>query len=231
VPRSYDSRRRQAQAAATRQAILEAADGLFARDGYVATTMEAIATEAGVALKTVYVGFGTKAGLLRSLWDLRLKGDSDDAPVAEREWYRATLAEPDPEELLRRIARNSSTVKARIGGLLGVIRTAAAVDADASALWELIQSDFHANQRVLVDALATAGGLRADLTVEQATDVLWTINHPDIWLLLVGERGWTNEQFESWFVGALPDLLLSRRAADARPSPAPRRRRGTAGTG
>ena len=230
MPRTYDSTRRRAQAAATRQAILEAAHDRFVADGYVATTVDAIAQEAGVALKTVYVAFGTKARLLRALWDLKLKGDDDEAPVAQRAWYQETLAEPDPAQIVRRIATNSCAVKRRIGRLLGVIRTAAAVDDDAADLWALIQSDFHANQRVLVEALGARKGLRSDLTVERAADVLWTINHPDVWLLLVGERGWSEDEFEAWFAGALADLLLSGAAAP-RPSAPRRSRRGSAGTG
>jgi AcrR family transcriptional regulator len=197
--RRYDSRRRLAQAAETRRSILDAAQRRFERDGYVATTMEAIAREADVALKTVYVGFTTKAGLLRALWDLRLKGDLDDAPVADRDWYRAALDEPDAERQLRLIAHNSCVVKRRIGPMLRVIRSAAEVDADGAALWRLIQTDFYANQRALVDALEARGGLREGLDAATATDILWTLNHPDVWLLLVSERGWTPNQFEEWF--------------------------------
>jgi AcrR family transcriptional regulator len=206
--RRYDSRRRQAQAAATRRAILDAAQVLFERDGYVPTTMDAIAGEAGVALKTVYSAFATKSGLLRSLWDLLLKGDTDDAPVADRSWYREMLAEPDPERLLRLNARNARIVKTRIGPLLGVIRSAAVVDPDGAALWRLIQSDFHANQRTVVDAVAARGGLRPGLDPARATDVLWTLNHPDVWLLLAGERGWSPEQFEQWFADITCAQLL-----------------------
>jgi AcrR family transcriptional regulator len=95
--RRYDSTRRREQAAATRLEILEAAQRLFERDGYVATTMAAVAAEAGVALKTVYVAFETKGGLLRALWHLRLRGDEADIPIPERQWYREVIAEPDPE--------------------------------------------------------------------------------------------------------------------------------------
>src|SRR6266508_5959844 len=95
--RRYDSRRRREQAAGTRRDILEAAQRLFERDGYAATTMAAVAAEAGVALKTVYLGFETKSGLLRALWHLLLRGDEEDAPIPERPWYREVLAEPDPE--------------------------------------------------------------------------------------------------------------------------------------
>jgi len=206
--RRYDSRRRQEQAAATRRAILDAAQGLFEADGYVATTMDAIAAEAGVAPGTVYGAFATKAGLLRSLWDLLLKGDTDDAPVAARAWYRAVLEEPDPERQLRLNAANAVAVKSRIGRLLAVIRSAAAVDGDGAALWRLIQSDFHDNQRAVVDAVAAHGGLRPGLDRSQATDVLWALNHPDVWLALVGERGWAPERFEAWFADACVRELL-----------------------
>ena len=65
--RRYDSPRRRAQAAATRGEILEAAERLFGQRGYAATTIAAIAAEANVALKILYVGFETKSGVLRAL--------------------------------------------------------------------------------------------------------------------------------------------------------------------
>lgn len=170
--------------------------------------MEAIAADAGVALKTVYSAFTTKAGLLRALWNLLLKGDTDDAPVADRAWYREVLDEPDPRHQVRLIAHNSRVVKERTGRLLGVIRDAATVDTEGAALWSLIRSDFYGNQRALVEAIAAHDGLRPGLDVGRATDVLWTLNHPHVWLLLVGERGWTPEAFESWFAAVTSEQLL-----------------------
>src|ERR687886_2924675 len=93
--RPYESPRRRAQAEATRRDILDAAQTLFEANGYAATTMADIATEAGVALKTVYLAFETKSGVLRALWHLALRGDEDPAPVPERPWYREVLDEPD----------------------------------------------------------------------------------------------------------------------------------------
>src|ERR687889_359524 len=94
--RAYNSPRRREQAAATRRMILEAAQRLFERQGYATTTMAAVAAEAGVALKTVYLAFETKSGVLRALWNQRLRGGRPDVPVAEQDWYRAVLDEPDP---------------------------------------------------------------------------------------------------------------------------------------
>jgi AcrR family transcriptional regulator len=209
--RRYESPRRREQAAATRRVVLEAAQPLFEREGYAATTMAAIAKAAGVSLKTVYVIFDTKSGVLRALWNLLLRGDDDDVPVAERAWYREVVEEPDPEHRLRLNARNARRVKERAGALMGVIRTAAELDPDIAVLWGRIQSEFHANQRVIVQSLHDRGALRPGLGVDRATDVLWTLNHPDVWLLLVGQRGWSPAQFEAWFGDTVVAQLLAPR--------------------
>jgi AcrR family transcriptional regulator len=206
--RRYESPVRAAQAATTRRQVLDAARELFEADGYAATTVSAIAREAGVAAKTVYLSFGSKSGVLRGVWDLALKGDDADAPVAARPWYLEVLEEPDAERQLRINARNARAVKERIAPVLQVIRDGAPVDADVAELWELIQTDFHANQRVIVDSIAAKGALAAGLDVDAATDILWTLNHPDLWFLLVGRRGWTPDRFETWFADACCQQLL-----------------------
>jgi AcrR family transcriptional regulator len=208
--RRYESPRRREQAAATRRDILGAAQRLFENQGYAATTMAAIAAEAGVALKTVYVAFETKSGLLRALWHLLLRGDEGDAPVWERDWYRELVQEPDPERQLRLNARNSRVVKQRAGALLGVIRNAAPIDPDIDALWSRIQADFYDVQRPIVEALRKKKALRAGLDVARGTDILWTLNHPDLWQLLVAQRGWTPEQWEQWFGDTTCSQLLAR---------------------
>ena len=207
-PRRYNSPRRREQAAATRHEILEAAQRLFERHGYAATTMAAIAAEAGVALKTVYVAFETKSGVLRALWHLLLRGDEADVPMGERQWYRDVLAEPDPRRQVRLVAQNSRAVKTRAAALMKVIRDAAPTEPDIEALWSRIQSDFHEIQRPIVAALDERDALRPELDVARATDLLWTLNHPDLWHLLVGERGWSAEEYEQWFADAVCLQLL-----------------------
>jgi AcrR family transcriptional regulator len=206
--RRYVSPRRREQAAATRREILEAAQRLFERQGYAATTMAAIAAEAGVALKTVYVSFETKSGLLRSLWHLLLRGDEADVPVVDRSWYREVVEEPDPQRQLRLNARNARAVKQRAAALMAVIRDAAAADPDIETLWARIQDDFYDNQRSIVKALHSRKALGPGLDVTRAADILWTLNHPDLWQLLVGERGWTPEQWEQWFADIACSQLL-----------------------
>jgi len=177
--RRYDATRRRQQAEATRAHILEAAQRLFERDGYVATTMADVAAEAGVALKTVYLAFDTKSGLLRAVWDVLLRGPIDQS-VADLPWYREVLEEPDAVRQLQLNARNSRNAKERIGGLLRVIRDAAGADPDMAELWQLIETDFYANQRVVVEVLAERGALRLGLDVTRAADVLWALKHPEV---------------------------------------------------
>src|SRR5512144_302884 len=188
--RRYDSPRRRAQAEATRRDILAAARLLFERQGYAATTMAAIAAEATVALKTVYLALETKAGVLQAVWNTGLRGADHGRPVQEQTWYREVLEEADPERRLLLNARNSAAGKRRIAAIAEVIREAAPADAEIGALWVRIQTEYRANQRAVVEPLAEGGRLARGLDVERAADILWAINHPNTWQLLVGERGW-----------------------------------------
>ena len=171
--------------------------------------MAAIAAEAGVAVKTVYAAFETKGGMLRALWNLTLRGDEEEQPVAERSWYRAVLDEPDPERQLRRNAHNSRLGKDRLGGVAGVIRTAAPTDPEIELLWQRIQVEYRANQREVAASVGAKNALRPGLDVERAADILWTLNHPDVWQLLVRLRGWTADEYEQWCADTAVAQLLA----------------------
>jgi len=151
--RPYNSPRRREQAAATRSQILDAARRLFLKQGYAATSMAAVAAEAGVALKTVYVVFETKSGLLRALWHRLLRGEREFVPVKEQAWFREVVEEPDPERQLRLNMRASRMVKTRAGALMDVIENAAAADPEIATLWDRIQTDFYEIQRSIVKLL------------------------------------------------------------------------------
>ncbi len=170
--------------------------------------MKAVAAEADVAVKTVYLAFESKRGLLLALWHLLLRGDGEPVPVAERPWFREVIEEQDPERQLQLNARNSRVVKERAGALMKILRDAAPADRELETLWNRIQTEFHANQRSIVDNLHERNALRAGLGVGDATDILWTLNHPDVFWLLVDERGWTAEQYETWLADAFSSQLL-----------------------
>jgi AcrR family transcriptional regulator len=201
--RTYHSPRRREQAEATRLAILAAAQRLFEHDGYAATSVAAIAREARVTPRTVYLGFETKAGVLRAVWNRALRGERDDAPVAAQQ-------EPNPERTLRLNARNSRRFKERSTELLQVVRDAAPLEAEIAALWERIQTEYHQNQLAVVESLGP-GALRRGLTVTRAADIIWALNHPNTWIQLGVLRGWTPDQYERWVGDTSCQQLLALR--------------------
>jgi AcrR family transcriptional regulator len=207
--RTYDSPVRREQAAATRTKMLAAAQSLFEQRGYAATSIAAIAKQAGVSQRTVYIAFETKAELLRTLWNALLRGAEDAPPVAQLARYKEVLAEPDPARQLELNAHHAVATKLRIGALHEVIRSGAPVDREVAALWDRIQTEFRENQRNIVASIAEKGALRPDLDVERAADILWTINHGDLWQHLVVRRGWSPKEYERWLAETFQALLLS----------------------
>jgi AcrR family transcriptional regulator len=196
--RSYDSPRRREQAAATRERILDAAAQLFVAHGFAGTSVPEIAREAQVALKTVYVAFETKTGLLQALWARRLAPGEEDVPVFERAWYLALVEEPDPRRRLHLLAAQSRAVKTRSGDLLEVIRNAATSDPEISSLWDQIEAKLLTVQSAVVTLLKDSRALPEGLDEESATDILWTLHHPSVWHLLVRRRRWSPERYEKW---------------------------------
>jgi hypothetical protein len=118
------------------------------------------------------------------------------------------IDEADPARQLRLTAHNSRLVKERAAALLEVVRDAASSDPELDALWNRIQSEFYDNQRAIVQALHDRNGLKPGLDVARGADVLWTLNHPSLYWLLVEGRGWTPDQYEAWLAEILRAQLL-----------------------
>lgn len=207
--RRYSSPLREQRAQETRAAILDAASSLFLAHGYVSTRLGDVAAEAGVSVATVKLVFGTKSELLLQLWHRTLAGGLDDQiPVVDRPWHRAVFAHDDPAAKLLQAADNSMIVKRRIAPLVHVIEAAAPADATLAALWARMLDEYHAHTRAVVEDLHQGGHLRPGLTVDEATDILWTLNHPRTYLMLVHDRNWSMERYVTWLGGATQRELL-----------------------
>ena len=206
--RPYSSKRRQEAAEATRQVILEAARKLFERDGYVSTSMQAIAKEAEVAVKTIYLAYDGKAALLREVWRNRLAPGEADIPVLKRRWYRDVLDDNDPRQKLRLLVEHSVSVKTRSAALLETIREASSADTDVADLWTEIDTKLQQVAHDFIRELAVTGALRPALTQHEAADVLWALNHPAMWQLLVAKQGWAFAQYAGWLERTLAGELL-----------------------
>lgn len=206
--RRYDSTARRASAEQTRHAILESARQLFLEKGYAGTTMPAIARAADVALDTVYATVGTKAALFRLLVEAALSGEDAVVPAEQREYVRAIREEPDAARKLQIYANALAEIQPRLAPLFQVLQTAAPLDADLGALWREISTRRAANMRLMAKNLASTGRVRADLPESTVADVLWTMNSPEFYLLLVEQRGWSSQEFGSWLADAWVRLLL-----------------------
>src|SRR4030067_1911150 len=124
--RTYDSPRRREHARATRRGLLDAARALFIERGYVATTIAAIASRAGVSAETVYATFKNKRSLLSEVIDVSMAGDDTPVPILERAWVQDLRDEPAPRRRLQILARNGRLILARIAPVYEVLGGAGA---------------------------------------------------------------------------------------------------------
>jgi len=208
VKRRYNSSARKAAAEGTREAIIAAARHLFLKRGYAGTTMQGIAERAAVALDTVYATVGNKPALFRLLVETAISGRDEPVAAEERNYVRAIRAEPDATRKLAIYAEAIGAIQPRLAPLFQVLETAAPLDADLKSLWQEIARRRSANMRLLAQELAATGQLRAGLSVELAADILWSMNAPEFYLLLVEQRGWSPDAFARWLADAWRRLLL-----------------------
>jgi len=207
--RPYESPRRKEQAEQTRRQVLTAAGRLFRERGY-AVAMPEIAVEAGVVVETVYRIFGSKAGLFRAVIEALLAGGPTRAevPVEERPAIRAIIDERDPRRQVARYAATQPGIHRRAGPLLRALRDAKASEPELSRLWDELETWRFDGQSRFVAQLAQRGELRADRSVQEARDIVWTLCSLAVYDLLVRDRGWTAETYEAWLAAALAHELV-----------------------
>ncbi len=211
VKRRYDVTSRRLQAGATRERILTSARTRFLRDGYVSTAIADIAGDAGVSVQTVYKAFQNKPGLLKSLFDVAIVGDDDPIPLAARDSIAAVLKEPDPGRKIAMFAAMCAQVVPRAAPIQLLARQVAAADPRISALLRQMREERLAGFAGFAAHLAEGHHLDEAVTIEQARDVLWTYNSPELFDLLVNQRGWSIDAYRAHINTAVVAALLRRR--------------------
>jgi len=203
--RRYDSSGRRERARQTRDQITGIAKEMFLADGYAATTVAAIAAAAHVSVETIYKGFGGKPGLVRAIIE---KGLAGEGPVpAEQRSDHIRDTEPDPRRIFAAWGAFTAEVGPRVFPILQLARDAAS-DPEVAATLEEISAARLARMTVNAAGLATAGHLRPGITVSQAADIMWAINSPELFELLVLHRGWTYERYGQLIAQVLASTLL-----------------------
>ncbi|MGH3282612.1 MAG: TetR/AcrR family transcriptional regulator [Trebonia sp.] len=186
-----------ARGMATRQRIVEAATRLFAADGYLSTTITAIAREAGAGVQTVYLAFGSKAAILKAAIDVAVAGDYEDVPVSRRPRADDARAAPDASSMLDILLEVSLADTERAGPIYQVCQAAAA-DPEVAALLADIGRQRRSSWQEAAEWLSGRAGFRSDLTVERARDILYSLVSPDMWRVLVSECGWSPRQWRDF---------------------------------
>lgn len=198
---------RREKAAATRRAILVAAQTEFVENGFHGATITAIARRAGVAPQTVYFVFHTKPDLIDAVIDDLVMG-KDAVPPERTAWWAQMRDEPDATETLRIFIRGSAGVYRRASPVSEVLRAAAVANEELHARREREEAGRRAVFREALKIVARKAPLRHGLTHDAAVDIFMTTFSPTVYRLFRDERGWNHQRVVAWMCESVPGLLL-----------------------
>jgi AcrR family transcriptional regulator len=208
VKRPYQSALRGAQAQSTREVIIAAATRLFVEQGYAATSIEEIAAAAGVSRATVFTSVGGKPTLLKIALDVAIVGDDEPVALPERPRSVAIRAEPDPRKYLALYAGVVTEIGGRLAGIYEAVRGAAGADPDTRELWESHLAQRRQGAANVVGDVLRKGQLRPGVDREAAADIIWLLNDPGLYQMLVRLRGWTSGRYHAWLTETMIRQLL-----------------------
>ena len=204
--RPYDSRARREQAARNRDVALDAAERLFLERGYAATSIASIAQEAGLSVQTIYKVFGSKSGLVKAIYFRGLLGKGADPAYERSDAMRER--EADPRTIMRKWGVLTTEVASVVSPIRLLMRSAALADPEMERLLRETDEDRLERMRHHARFLKERGYMREGVTLEVATDVLWTCSSVEIYDLLVVQRGWPLPRFARFVADFMITALL-----------------------
>jgi AcrR family transcriptional regulator len=181
---------------------------LFVERGYVGTSLLAVAGAAGVAPRTVYVRFRSKAQLLSRCIVVSIVGDQEPVALRDREWARTSREAPTLDARIEAFVAVSSAIMGRSAALFTVASQAAAVAPEIAAMERAAMQHTVADLRAFAEALAADGMLPAGVTPDAVTDLVWVVAGPRTMVGLRGDRGWTTTQYAAFVRSTLLRLLV-----------------------
>jgi AcrR family transcriptional regulator len=200
---------REQRARQTRGRILRAASAQFARSGYGATTIRALASAAGVSVPTVELMFGTKSALLRAAISFAIRGDAEPIAMLDRDWAVRAQATGSIAEFLEIVEPVLTEAQRRSAGLVVAAFEAARADESMRPVADQLRSQRAETAAWIVDGLMKRASLRAEISRDRAIDAVWLLMDPHGFCALTQDRGWTPEQFGRWFTDSVCRLLLA----------------------
>jgi AcrR family transcriptional regulator len=194
---------RAARKADTEQRILDAATELFVSDGYAATALTAVAREAGVGDRTVYVRFGTKAALLKRAVDVAIVGDTAPVDVQGREWFQRGLTAPTLDERVDAMASGGAGLMHRAGPLMAVAREAEATELVIAAAAQAGREATLASYRMWWERLRSDGLIGTEIDLEWVIATSSLLGHADTYQLMTQTLRWDIDTYQRWLARTL----------------------------
>ena len=204
----YDNSQRTASAASTRATVLGAAHDLFLTRGFAATTIRGVAESAGVSQETIYKAFGSKAALLKAVYDVALAGDAEEVPLAARPEARTVAEAATPDAAAAAFAELARIISGRTDPLLRVLLGSRGSDRTLGEFAATTDRERLVGSRHYVRHWDEKGWLRRDLTPERAAEIVWALNSPEPrWLLR--DQGWSEPEFAAWLAATVRSAVLA----------------------
>jgi AcrR family transcriptional regulator len=199
--------RKQYAAEETQRVIVEAASRLFLECGYHATSIGRIASEAGVAVQTIYNAVGSKRDLLSRVLDFAAADERAPVPVPQFMREQAE-SEPDPRQIIAQLVEFWRRALPRIAPVFRIIREAAAADAEIAVLERDRAAQRLRNYQQAAQLLADRDAMRPGMTIDNAAATIFAIGHPETYRALVLDGDWDDDAWTSWLQATLEAALL-----------------------
>lgn len=175
---------------------MQAATALFLKDGYATTTVSDIATEAGVAVQTVYSAYSSKVGVLAAVHDVAIAGD-ESTPLLDRDWAQGLVELGSIEQAWSEAVRHVGRATELVAPIYAVIESAAA-DPDVARLLATVHEQRHQFSEVLAERLLDRPGADPGADQRRVADLLYAMLSVASYIPLVVECGWTLDQWQEW---------------------------------
>ena len=201
--------KRTERARRTREKIVEAARELFVEQGYGATNLQEVADRAGVAVQTVYYVFRNKRTLFKDVVDTAIAGDTAPVATMDREWFRAACAEPTAAAQLSAHVHGTRRILERVAPVMPLIAAASATDPEIAAQWPEGEEPRYTVQHAAARAMAGKPDLRPGVDAALIADVFFGLLSPQLYLVLVRDRGWSPQRWEDWVLATLRAQLCA----------------------
>ena len=138
--------------------------------------------------------------------DVAIVGDEDGPPLIARAWAEELAQLTDADDAVGHLVRGSVEILARVAPIYEVL-CRAATDPDVGRLFASVRANRRSDQQALVHTFAAAGHLRRGLDVDEAADIVYALVNEEVYLMLVGDCGWSLDRLRTWLTETLRQQL------------------------